>query len=226
MSVERTRTRISLLALTPLVALALAGCPSEVDQRALDGLQALDRCDVRAAHDAFADALALDASRSDVALGFALTDLATLLEDPAIAAIAPELGFDRAIDTSILWGHDGLLERLGRGDSCETIDAWRSASLPHPALRPGGPDLVATIDPALTLGDLRDTLVTLSPRLTRVARALELAAEHLEDGGVTLSGGCGLSVRPIRVQAPELLALAASFDALVAAGRDRSATPG
>lgn len=198
------------------LALTLAGCPSDVDRRAQQGLDALDACDVRAAHEAFTDAHAMDESRADIALAFALTDLGTLAEDPALVALAPRLGFDRTLDTAMLWGRDGLLDRLSRGDDCDTLEPWFRTTFPHPSARSDGPEFWSTVDPTLTLGDVRTALVALEPRLTEVARALELAASGLDDGGVTIEGGCGLSARPTRVQAPELLALAATLDALVA----------
>lgn len=207
------RSRSPLL-LLPL--LLLSGCPSAVDQRAQEGVDALNRCELREARDAFADARELDTARADVALAFALTDLATLVEDPALVAIAPRLGFDRPIDSSLLWGPDGLLDRLAGSEGCDTFSPWFHQTFPHAAARTGGPDFWSTVDDSLTLGEIRNALVALGPRLTRDARALELAAENLEDGGVTISGGCGLSARPTRLQAPELLALAAALDAIVA----------
>jgi hypothetical protein len=158
----------------------------------------------------------MDASRSDIALAFALTDLATLVEDPAFQAIAPRLGFDRPLDSSLAWGRDGLLDRLSREDDCDTLEPWFRETFPHRSAPIGGPEFWSTVDTTLTLGDVRDVLVDIAPRLTEVARALEQTAENLDAGGVTIEGGCGLSARPTRLQAPELLALAAALDTLVA----------
>lgn len=210
----RSHVSSSLLALG--LVLSLAGCPTATDQRAQEGVDALNRCDLREAHDAFADARDMDGSRADVALAFALTDLATLVEDPALSAIAPRLGFDRPLDSSLAWGPNGLLDRLSRSDDCDTLSPWFHETFPHASARTGGPEFWSTVDTTLTLGEVRDVLVALSPRLTGIARALEQAAENLEDEGVTLSGGCGLSARPTRLQAPELLALATALDAVVA----------
>lgn len=194
----------------------IVGCGSPAEQHAQDGIDALDRCDLRSAHASFSEAHSLDASHADIALAYALTDIATLVEDPAFTAIAPRVGFDRPLDSSLLWGMGGLLDRLSRGDSCDAFTPWFRDSFPHRSARSGGPDFWSTVDETLTLGEVRDVLVALSPRLTRVARALETAATGMSEGGVTLSGGCGLSANPTRVQAPELLVLATALDAVVA----------
>ncbi|MDQ3037267.1 MAG: hypothetical protein M3Y87_33040 [Myxococcota bacterium] len=207
-------TRTAALALVPVICL-LSGCPGPVDQRAMDGLDALAVCDVRGAHAAFEEAWEMDETRSDVALAYALTDLALLAEDPAIAALAPRFGFDRPIDTALLWGENGFLHRMSRSDSCESTEEWFRATFPHPSAREGGPALTSTFDATLTFGDARAVLVTLRPRLLRVARALELAADHADEG-VTIEGGCGLASTPTRVQAPELYLLAATLETLAA----------
>ena len=191
----------------------LGGCLSPIDQRAQDGIHALDACDLRTADTAFADAFAMDETRSDIALAYALTELGVLAEDPALTAIAPRLGFDRPIDSSILWGHDGLLDRLSQHDSCSAVDELLHTRFPHPSARPSGPDFWSTVDPTLTLGDVRTTLVALSPRLQRISHAFEVAAHGMDANGVSLSGGCGISASPLRVQAPELLAAAAALEA-------------
>jgi hypothetical protein len=199
-----------------LSALALAGCPSTVDRRAQAGIDALARCDMRTAASEFEQAQQIDPTRSDIALAYALTDLAILLEDPALTALAPRLGFDRPIDTSLLWGEDGVLDRLQGSRRCDDIESLIEDRFPHPSARPDGPNFIDTIDPSLTLGDLRAALVAISPRLERIASALEIAANDMSEGGVTFEVGC-VAADPMRVQAPELLALAAGLEAVRAA---------
>ena len=208
-TLDRARTLIILLP-----ALMFVGCPSSVDRRAMDGIDRLRACDMRGAHEAFADAHEMDASRSDVALAFAMTDIATLAEDPALTALAPRLGFDRAIDTSLLWGPDGLTDRLSRTDSCETIEDWFHTTFPHPSAREGGPSLMSTIDETLTVGDVRTALLALDARLEADVEALETAASDMNGEGVTLEGGCGIGSTPTRLRAPELLALAAALEGI------------
>ncbi|UJR78195.1 hypothetical protein [Sandaracinus amylolyticus] len=210
---------VPTLALAAGLTSLVVGCVSDVDRRAQEGIDALDRCDVRGAHEAFEDAHEMDETRGDIALAYALTDLATLVEDPAITALAPRLGFDREIDTALLWGPDGLLDRLGRDESCESIEAWNEESFPHPAVRDPEIAFWGTVDPRLTIGEVRDALVAISPRLERVSLALQRAADHVQDGGVTIEGGCGLATTPTRVQSPELLALAAGLEAVRATAR-------
>ena len=193
---------------------ALGGCVSQVDQRALDGVHALDRCDLRGADAAFSDAHALDPNRADIALAYALTELGTLAEDPALTALAPRFGFDRPIDSSLLWGQGGYLDLLSQHASCDAITTLTNTRFPHPSVRPSGPSFWATLDPTLTIGDVRAALVALSPRLHRIAEALETAARGMDASGVTLSGGCGVGTTPTRVQAPELLAAAAALEAV------------
>lgn len=200
-----------------VAVLLLGGCLSAVDQRAQDGVHALDACDMRAANTAFADARAMDATRTDIALAYALTEIGLLVEDPALTAIAPRLGFDRPIDSSLLWGHDGLLDRLSHHASCDSVSQLFHQRFPHPSARPMGPDFLSTVDATLTLGDARTALLALSPRLHHIAQALEVAASGMDANGVTLAGGCGIGSTPTRVQAPELLALAAGLEAVRAA---------
>jgi hypothetical protein len=156
----------------------------------------------------------MDGTRSDVALAYALTEVGLLVEDPALTALAPRLGFDRPIDASLLWGADGILDRLSRHASCDSITQLVHDRFPHPSARPMGPDFWSTLDSTLTLGDVRSTLIALSPRLHHIAGALEVAARGMGADGVTLSGGCGIGSTPTRVQAPELLALAAALEAI------------
>lgn len=198
--------------------LALVGCPSSAERRALVGLDALERCDMRTAANEFANARELEPTRGDFALAYALTDLAILLEDPALTALAPRLGFDREIDTSLMWGQDGVLDRLNSTRRCEDIESLVDHRFPHPSARPDGPDFLDTVDPNLTLGDLRAALIAISPRLERIANALEVAAHDMSEGGVTFEVGC-FAADPMRVQAPELLALAAGLEAMRAAAQ-------
>lgn len=195
------------------------------------GADALDQCDMRAARDAFQQSRDQGSQRADVALGAALTDIATLPEDPAFVALAPRLGFDRPIDMALFWGADGLFDRLSRMQTCEQVNAGFLDRFPHPSIRRAAPPAVApnfldTIDPTLTIGDLRAALRSLSPRLQRDAAALEFAARNLDSSGVSFEAACGITTRPTRVQAPELFLLAASLETVRAAAQALDAYDG
>lgn len=203
--------------LTPiaLVTCVLAGC-SEADQHALAGQDALDECDMHTAHTEFEAAYDGESDNGQYAFAYVLTDLAILVEDPAVQALAPRLGADASFDSEFLWGKGGIVERLSnRSGTCDDV----TALIPHPSAKKGGPDLLETIDPALTVGDVRTQLVALAPRLQKLADAAHRAALWVDDKDqderwVTLEGSCG--VGRLDVQAPELFALAAGLQAVVA----------
>ena len=93
----------NFLCLSILVAVVTSGCVYQQDQQMLNGVNALKTCDVRTADADFVDAYAIDPSKPDAAPGFALTELAVLAEDPAVAAALAQLGCDEGIDTSAIW---------------------------------------------------------------------------------------------------------------------------
>lgn len=209
---RRARALVLRFVAAASTCVVLASCGSGTDQRAMDGVEAFRQCDIRGAHEAFDDAFAMSPDRADVALGFALSDLALLAEDPALQELAPRLGFSAPIDTTFVWGSGGVLEQLSSGQaSCNSLADFVEAHVPHPSLSDGGPSLADTWDETLTLGEVRSTLDALAPRLERLESALVVAASGMEEGGVVLEGGCGIAARPTRVQRPELLALAAGI---------------
>src|SRR5262245_43674903 len=100
------------------LALVLAGfasmhtaCGSAAQGRAKEGAKFLEQCDMRSAHTAFADAYSMDPNDADIALAFALSDLALLGEDPALEKLRPRFGFTKPFDTTWLWNKGGLLDQ-------------------------------------------------------------------------------------------------------------------
>jgi len=191
-------------------AALLPGCASDAEKKAEAGLEAFKRCDLREARAAFSEAYTLD-TRSDFALAYALSDLAVLAEDPALQPTFKRLGFTADVKTDALWGQGGLLQKLSeRNATCRALEDQARAGLPHPSLQDGGPAFTATIDPTLTVGDVRAALGGLGPRLARIAEALETSAKGTE-ASFELEGGCGVGKAVI--QRPELLALASLIEA-------------
>lgn len=202
----KTPSRIVLIS-----TLMLVGCPSPAEQAALNGLAAFRACDLRTASAEFDEAYSLD-NRPDFALAYALSDLAVLLEDPNLQPLARRLGFTADLRTEFLWGRGGVLDQLASPTAtCDSIEEYLRANIPHPSAAESGPDVVDTINPGVTIEELRTNLVAISPRLLRIAQALELAAQNA-GGNFNLEGGCG--VGSLSVQAPELLAAAAAIEAL------------
>ncbi len=194
-----------------VAAMSQSGCATPAERSAMAGLEAFRACEMREANAQFSAAFDAD-SRADFAFAYALSDLAVLLEDPAIASLAPRLGFTGQINTSELWRRGGLLDLLSTpATSCSTISERARAAFPHPSLRSEGPSFASTLDPTLKLSDVRAALISLAPRFEKVARALEIGSAHAGDG-VTLEGGCG--VGSIRVGATELLAVASVLETI------------
>ena len=186
------------------------GCASEAEQKAQVGLDAFKRCDMRAARDSFSEAYTLE-TRSDFALAYALSDLAVLAEDPSLQPTFKRLGFSADIKTEFLWGQGGILQKLSeRTTSCTALEESFRKGFPHPAAQNGGPDFTATIDPTLTVGELRGVLAGIAPRLARIAEALETSAKGTESS-FELEGGCGVGKSVI--QKPELFAIASALEA-------------
>ena len=117
-------------------AVFVVGCGSDADQLTLDGADDLKQCDIRAAYEKFADAHAGEPDHPQAALGFALTDLALLPEDPIVTQILTRVGFTGAMDMqALVFGPDGALARHARGDTCESIDTFVETTIPYPPRR-------------------------------------------------------------------------------------------
>ena len=185
-------------------------CASDAEKKALAGLDAFKRCDMREARNAFSEAYSQD-SRSDFALAYALSDLAVLAEDPALQPTLKRLGFTADLKTDFLWGQGGVLQRLSEKAPCGTIEESLKKGIPLAALQNGGPNFLDGIDASLTVGDVRVALAGISPRLERIAQALETSAKSTESS-FELEGGCGVGKSVI--QKPELLAMASLIEAL------------
>lgn len=206
--------RHELLAASAYLVVAAAigtGCKSEADDLTLDGVDALEACDIRTAHERFEQAHAADPDHPQAALGFALTDLALLPEDPAVTGVLRKIGFTGGVDMQILvFGPEGVLARAARGDSCDSLEQFVEAQVPYPPLADPEMDPISIIDPAFTGDDVSGAMHALSPRLEKIAAALEVAAQGMTEP-VTVEGGCGLG--SLTLQAPELLAAAAVLEA-------------
>ena len=197
-----------------LGAVLVLGCASGAQQKAQDGAKALAACDMRTAHQDFSDAYSMDSSDPQIALAFALTDLALLAEDPALETLRPRFGFTKPFDTTFLWEKGGFMDLASqKTTTCGALGDLARANIAHPSLAKTNPTpFLDTLDETLTFGDLRDAGLALSPRLDKISQALETAAKGVGDGGVSLSGGCGTG--NMTLQKPELLGLAGALELL------------
>ena len=192
-----------------LVAL-IAGCGSEADDLTLDGADDLKKCDIHSAHDKFVQAHESDPEHPQAALGFALTSIALLPEDPLVTDILLRIGFTSPMDMqALVFGPDGVLARHARGDTCESIDTFVNNTIPYPPLSMPGLDAWTLVDPTLTGEDFADAALRLSPRLSAISLALETAAGGMAKA-VAVEGGCGVGT--VTFQAPELYAAAAAIE--------------
>ena len=113
----------------------------------LDGAGALKDCDINTAHDKFTQAHASDPTHPEAALGFALTDLALLPEDPIVTGVLAKLGFTGALDMqALVFGPDGVLARSSRGDSCSAIESFARTTIPYPPLADTSIDKASLIE--------------------------------------------------------------------------------
>jgi hypothetical protein len=195
-------------------AVLVLGCGSDAQHKAQDGANALAACDMRTAHQDFSDAYGMDSNDPQIALAFALTDLALLAEDPALETLRPRFGFTAPFDTTFLWKKGGFMDLASqKTTTCGALGDLARANIAHPSLATTNPTpFLDTLDKTLTFGDLRDAGLALSPRLDKIAGALETAAKGVDSGGVSLSGGCGTG--NMTLQKPELLALAGALELL------------
>lgn len=194
---------------------ALVACSPT--QRSLKrAAKALAECDIRTAHTEFDDAFTRSPDNLDAAMGFALTDLALLPEDPHFNGALLALGFRRKIDAQdLLYGEDALLERLSDSDACEDIDELLSEEIAYPPLWGGDDTPADLVEDGVTLDDVLDELSGMKPRLQRTADALATAADLLEEPyAIELEGSCGSGIGAVSLQAPELYAAAAALTAL------------
>ncbi len=177
------------------------GCTSEADDLTLEGVDALEACDIRGAHEKFAAAHDDDPDHPQAALGFALTDFALLPESGEGQALLESIGFTGPIDMqAAFFGPEGALARSARGDTCESIEEHLRAEVPYaPMTSDVAPEDVL---PASTHGqELVERARAIAPRLRAQAEALETAAAGMLEP-VTIAGGCG--VDSVVLQPPEL----------------------
>lgn len=200
--------------LSVLMLPGLAGCPNSTEKSLLRAQEALEACDLRDAHGHFDDAYALSEDDARAALGFALTDVIFLAEDPNVTRILVALGAEGPIDPeAFLFGKNALLDRLAEHQDCDTIDAFVEDALPYAPLRDDDIDPLSLIDADLTIDDLLDDAKKLDGRLARASRAFSFAAAHLEEPyTVTLDGSCGGGIGEIVIHPPELFGAAAALE--------------
>jgi hypothetical protein len=201
---------VSAVCLAAVVS-PLGGCATPAEQKAQDGLTAFKNCDLRSASSDFDQAHALDPSRPDFALAYALSTIAVLPEDPAITAFLQRIGFTGALDTSALWGSGGVLDQLASGNAtCQSVSDYLRAHIPYAPAQTNGPSAVSVIrDPSVSADDALAAAAALSPRLEKLVSALEQSASG---GDVDIEGGCG--VGKVHIQEPELYGLAAALELL------------
>jgi hypothetical protein len=187
-----------------------AGCGSDADGLTQDGADDLKKCDIHSAHDKFVDAHAADPDHPQAALGFALTSIALLPEDPIVTEILLRIGFTSPMDMqALVFGPDGALARHARGDTCDSISTFIDNTIPYPPLSTPGLDAWTLVDGALTADDFADAALRLSPKLSEISLALETAAGGMSEP-VEVEGGCGVGT--VTFQAPELYAAAALIE--------------
>ena len=199
-----------------IAGVTASGCfASRSDEAVQDGVAALAHCDVRTAHRAFASGFRADRSHAQSALGFALTDLALLPEDPAVEAMLADIGFSGGVDMqSLVFGDDGVLAMAARGDECDAIQSYAEEHVPYAPLGDDDIDPATLLRDDLTVGDLLAHAQGLEPRLAELSQALEVAAGGITEP-VAIDGGCGLG--QLTLQAPELYAAAALIESIRAA---------
>ncbi len=206
-------------ALFAVLAVVLFGCDHQ--KRATQGAEAISNCDFRTANVEFEAAFDQVPTNGEYALAYALTTLPLLVEDPAIQALAPRVGFTASLDSSVLWNKEGVLSQLSQKTAtCSAVWAYARSKIPHPSVRDNGPSFASTIDPTLTMGDARAAMLALKPKLEKLARAAEVAGKAIDEKPanerfISLKGGCGAGT--LVIQAPELLAIATTFRAVTAA---------
>jgi hypothetical protein len=204
-----------------VVSLTVVLCGCDHQKRAAEGVDALANCDYRTANTSFEAAFDQAPDNADYALAYTLTTLPLLVEDPALQSLAPRLGFTASLDSSVLWSKEGVLSQLSqRSTSCSAVWNFARSKIPHPSVRDNGPLFASTIDPTLTMGEVRSAMLAMRPRFEKLARAAEVAGKAIDEKGpserfITLKGGCGAGT--VVVQAPELLTIAFAFRSVVAA---------
>lgn len=189
----------------------VAGCGSDADGLTQDGADDLKKCDIHSAHDKFVQAHESDPDHPQAALGFALTSIALLPEDPLVTDILLRIGFTSPMDMqALVFGPDGVLARSARGDTCDSINMFIDNTIPYPPLSTPGLDAWTLVDPTLTADHFADAALRLSPHLSAISLALETAAGGMSEA-VEVEGGCGVGT--VTFQAPELYAAAAIIEA-------------
>jgi hypothetical protein len=192
------------------VASLVAGCGSDADGLTQDGADDLKKCDIHSAHDKFVEAHASDPDHPQAALGFALTEIALLPEDPIVTELLMRIGFTSKMDMqALVFGPDGALARHARGDTCDSINTFIDNTIPYPPLSTPGLDEWTLVDASLTAEDFATAALRLSPKLSAISLALETAAGGMAEP-VEVEGGCGVGT--VTFQAPELYAAAAIIE--------------
>ncbi len=178
------------------------------------GIDALANCDVRAAHAVYEDAYAASSSDPSIALGYAMTDMLLLGEDPDAAAGLALFGFSGGMDPDdLLTGPSALLDTLNRHAPSSEYGDFVEARFPYEPVRGGasGLDLIA---PTTTARQVVEHGFAMQARFARLSEAFETAARGAPQA-IEIGGICG--VGRVELQATELYLLAATWQAVALA---------
>jgi len=195
-------------------ALALAGaCGDPTPGGGVSaGEEALDRCDIRAAHAAYSEAYTSAPDDPDAALGFALTDMLLVGEDPNAVAGLQLWGFTGGMDSEmLLWGPSALLDTLTRHGSGSDYGDFVEANFPYPPVRDrtNGLDRIAA---DTTARQVVERGFAMQERFARISAAFETAAQGAPRS-VSINGSCGVGT--VELQAAELYLLAGAWQGVV-----------
>jgi len=195
-------------------ALALAGaCGDPTPNPGVSaGAEALDRCDIRAANAAYSEAHEADPDDPDAALGFALTDMLLVGEDPDAVAGLQLFGFTGGMDSEmLLWGPSSLLDTLTRHGRSSDYGDFVEANFPYPPVR-GGENGLDRIAPDTRASAVAQRAFALRERFARISAAFETAAQGAPRS-VSINGTCGVGT--VELQAAELYLLAGVWQGVV-----------
>ena len=194
------------------LATMLAGCGDAGGPDVQPGVDALARCDIHGAHDVYASAYAARSGDPDVALGYAITDMLLLGEDPEGVQGLALFGFTGGFDPDdLLTGPSALLDGLTRHTPSRDYGDHVRAVFPYPPFRGEGHGL-DRIAPETRALDVVQHGWAMEERFARLAAAFETAARGAPRS-VTIDGICGVGT--VELQAPELYLLAATWQAMV-----------
>lgn len=204
-----------------LLALSLVACDEGTNLPPLqDGAvadssaaaEALARCDIRTAHAHYDAVWRANGNDPAAALGFAVTDMLLIGEDPEAVEALRLWGFTSGIDSEeLLWGPSALLDSFVRHTPSREYGDFVRATFPFPPVRSEASAL-DLIDPSTTAQEVVEHAWAMQDRFKRLSSAFELAARNAPQS-IEIGGICG--VGEVELQAPELYLLAAGWQGVV-----------